>query len=49
MRYVFFIISGDGQELRWPGLTKRQAQSMYAWTRDASPLDVSRYGWEELL
>ena len=48
MRYVFYVVTDKDQELRWPGLTKRQAHSMYIWTRDASPFDVVKFGWEEM-
>lgn len=47
-RYVFFVCHNNGSEVRWPGLTLNQAKCMYKWTRDASPLDVSGYGWEEM-
>jgi hypothetical protein len=47
-RYVFYIILASGEEVRWPGLTLTQARNMYKWTRDAAPLDLSTYGWEEM-
>lgn len=47
-RYVFFVCHNNGSEIRWPGLTLTQARNMYKWTSDASPLDVSGFGWEEM-
>lgn len=47
-RYVFYICHDNGNEIRWPGLTLKQAQCMYKWTQDATPLDVRTYGWEEM-
>jgi hypothetical protein len=47
-RYVFFVRTDDGVEVRWPGLTITQARSMYKWTQAAVPLGVRTFGWEEL-
>lgn len=47
-RYVFYVRHDNGSEIRWPGLTLTQARNMYKWTQDASPLDVKRFGWEEM-
>jgi hypothetical protein len=46
-KYAFWIETRDGQEVRWSGLTKVQAVTMYNRTDNRQPLNVKAYGWEE--
>jgi len=46
-RYVFWIVTESGEEVRWPGLTLNQARNMYKWT-NALRIPLDSYGWEEL-
>jgi hypothetical protein len=45
-RYVFWIETRDGQEVRWPHITKHQALCMKKWTDEHQPPNVKSYGWE---
>lgn len=47
VKYVFWIETEDGQEVRWSNLTKTQATRMHAMTDANLPLNIKRYGWEE--
>lgn len=49
-RYVFYVITygAERQELRWPGLTLKQAQCMYKWTTEHQPMDAMSFGWKEM-
>jgi len=47
-KYVFWVELRNGEELRWPRLTQRQATSMHKWTEERTPLEVKAFGWEEM-
>lgn len=50
MSYYFWIEMESGERLErleWRGLTKRQAEIMYACTSRRSPSQIKRFGWEE--
>jgi len=43
--YTFWIETKTGEEIYWDGLTKRQAEAMYAATLKSDPLSLKRWGW----
>jgi len=45
MKYVFYIVTEDGQTIEWRGLTLGEARKMNTMTDDRVPLGVRRYGW----
>lgn len=47
-KYVFYIETKDGQEVRWEPLSKTLALNMYNLTDKKLPMNVKTYGWEEL-
>jgi hypothetical protein len=46
--FAFWVELEGGQEIRWSCLTKHQAVSMYNRTDERSPMNVKKYGWEEM-
>jgi hypothetical protein len=47
-RYGFYVELPNGEEIRWCGLTKKQARDMYAYTASHRPENASMFGWEEM-
>ncbi len=47
-KYVFYIETKDGQEVRWGPMNRTTAINMYNVTAKRTPLNVATYGWEEL-
>lgn len=45
-RYMFYIRTHSAQT-EWTGLSKKQAQDMYAYTHAHQPSNVIAYAWEE--
>jgi hypothetical protein len=48
-KFNFYIETEDGVRVEWRNLTRRQAQSMHAWTENNSvgvSASLKRYGWE---
>jgi len=47
--FYFFIITTDGEEIVWEGLTEIQAFRMNRTTEQHAPSNILRFGWKRSL
>lgn len=45
-RFVFWITILHGPEIRWAGLSEKQAIALYRTTHRHPPANVTAYSWE---
>lgn len=46
-KHTFYIEHTDGTEIKWSGLTFREARAMHAYTSAHQPCNVTSHGWYE--